>query len=228
MAKYSIELRDIIESYNVDLFDFNYEYYADNLALQKRFERMFVQHYYFHEIGFETIERFKLNLQARLNLNAPKYKQYWESHLRTKDIDFAVNKDYIETVTRELETENASSSSNINNAISRTESDNISHSKVKGSSLNDGVSMAKLDDDYITAVEYDEKRMQNTDIHKAENTDSGNTNETGKQTETVTTSGKGNIGTTSSAQLIKEWRDIMLNLDRQLIEDCADLFMQIY
>ena len=83
MAKYTMELRDIIESQNVDLFDFDYEYYADNYALQKRFENMFIQHYYFHEIGFETVERFKWNLKARLDINAPKYKQYWDSHLKT-------------------------------------------------------------------------------------------------------------------------------------------------
>ena len=102
-----MELRDIIESQNVNLFDFDYEYYADNYALQKRFENMFIQHYYFHEIGFETVERFKWNLKARLDINAPKYKQYWDSHLKSKNIDFTVNKEYYETVTRELETENA-------------------------------------------------------------------------------------------------------------------------
>ena len=44
MAKYTMELRDIVESQNIQLFDFDYEYYADNYALQKRFENMFIQH----------------------------------------------------------------------------------------------------------------------------------------------------------------------------------------
>ena len=228
MAKYSIELRDIIESQNVDLFDFDYEYYADNYALQRRFENMFIQHYYFHEIGFETIERFKLNLQARLNLNAPIYKQYWESHLRTKDIDFAVNKDYIETVTRELETESATSSSSNNSSLNNNESTSISNADNKLSNIGDGVSMAKLNDEYITGVENEQRSVKTIDTQTTQSNDTSNVNDTGKQTETLTTTGKGNIGTTSSAQLIKEWRQIMLNLDKQIIEDCADLFMQIY
>lgn len=228
MAKYSIELRDVIESLNVDLFDFDYEYYADNYALQKRFENMFIQHYYFHEIGFETIERFKLNLQARLNLNAPLYKQYWESHLRTKDIDFAVNKDYIETVTRELETESATSSSSNNSSLNNNESTSISNADNKLSNIGDGVSMAKLNDEYVTGVENEQRSVKTSDTQATQSSDTSNVNDTGKQTETLTTSGKGNIGTTSSAQLIKEWRQIMLNLDKQIIEDCADLFMQIY
>lgn len=228
MAKYSIELRDVIESLNVDLFDFDYEYYADNYALQRRFENMFIQHYYFHEIGFETIERFKLNLQARLNLNAPLYKQYWESHLRTKDIDFAVNKDYTETVTRELETESATSSSSNNNSVNNNESTSISNADNKLSNIGDGVSMAKLSDEYVTGIENEQRSVKTNDTQTTQSNDTSNVNDTGKQTETLTTSGKGNIGTTSSAQLIKEWRQIMLNLDRQIIEDCADLFMQIY
>lgn len=228
MAKYSIELRDVIESQNVELFDFDYEYYADNYALQRRFENMFIQHYYFHEIGFETIERFKLNLQARLNLNAPLYKQYWESHLRTKDIDFAVNKDYMETVTRELETESATSSSSNNSSLNNNESTSISNADNKLSNIGDGVSMAKLNDEYITGVENEQRSVKTNDTQTTQSSDTSNVNDTGKQTETLTTTGKGNIGTTSSAQLIKEWRQIMLNLDKQIIEDCADLFMQIY
>lgn len=228
MAKYTMELRDIIESQNVNLFDFDYEYYADNYALQKRFENMFIQHYYFHEIGFETVERFKWNLKARLDINAPKYKQYWDSHLKSKNIDFTVNKEYYETVTRELETENATSSSSTNNAISKSESDSSYNAQTKSSNIADGVNMARLDNEYVTSIQSDVNRTQTEDVHKAETQDKSNTTGAGKQSETLTTSGKGNIGTTSSAQLIKEWRDIMLNLDKQIIEDCSDLFMQIY
>lgn len=228
MAKYTLEIRDIVESLNIELFDFEYEYYADNYALQKRFERMFTQHYYFHEIGAETVERFKWMLRARLNLNAPKYKQYWDSYLRTKDIDFAVNKDYIETVTRELESENTSSSISNRNSTSSNTSNSVSSNATKTSSLGDGVSKARLDEDYVTAVAEDTGNTSSNDKHDANEANNSNTDSTGKQRETNTLHAKGNIGSTSSARLIQEWRDIMLNLDRQLIEDCADLFMQIY
>lgn len=228
MAKYTMELRDIVESQNVNLFDFDYEYYADNYALQKRFENMFVQHYYFHEIGFETVERFKWNLKAKLNLNAPLYRQYWDSYLKSKNIDFTVNKEYLETVTRELTTENESSSNSLNSTISRNEGENSYNGTTKTSSLADGVSKARIDDDYVTGITHDANKTKTEDVHHAEESGDSNTRGSGKQSETLTTSAKGNIGTTSSAQLIKEWRDIMLNLDRQLIEECADLFMQVY
>lgn len=223
-----MELRDIVESQNMELFDFDYEYYADNYALQKRFENMFIQTYYFHEIGFETVERFKWNLRAKLNINAPKYKQYWDSYLRTKNIDFAVNKDYMESITRELESENENMSQNSSTSVARDEGLNSYNDKNTASSLSDGVSRASLADDYVTSVSAGVSQTKTEDLHRAEDQSSSNSKDSGKQSETTTLTAKGNIGTTSSAQLIKEWRQIMLNLDRQLIEDCADLFMQIY
>ena len=228
MAKYSLEIRDIVESLNVDLFDFDYEYYADNYALQKRFENMFIQHYYFHEIGFETVERFKFNLQARLNINAPLYKQYWESHLKTKNIDFTVNKEYFETITRDLITENESSYNSKSTGDTNSSSSNRVAGQAKSSNIENGVSSAKLGDDYITSIETDLRENTSSDKQTNTSNSENSSKDNGTQKESVTTSGKGNIGTTSSAQLIKEWREIMLNLDRRLIEDCADLFMQIY
>ena len=228
MAKYTIELRDIIESDNVELFDFDYEYYADNYALQRRFENLFIQTYYFHEIGFETIERFKWNLKAKLDLNAPMYKQYWESHLKTKNIDFTVNKEYYETVTRELETENESSYNSKSSGDTNSSSSNRVSGQAKSSNIENGVSSAKLGDDYITSIETDLKESTSSDKQTNTSNSENSAKDNGTQKESVTTSGKGNIGTTSSAQLIKEWRQIMLNLDRQIIEDCADLFMQMY
>ena len=139
-----------------------------------------------------------------------------------------MNKEYLETITRELTTENESSSNSLNSAITRTESDSSSVGTGKSSSIADGVSKARIDDDYVTGATHDTSNTKSEDVHKAEESGDSNTKGSGKQSETLTTSGKGNIGTTSSAQLIKEWRDIMLNLDRQLIEECADLFMQVY
>lgn len=189
---------------------------------------MFIQTYYFHEIGFETIERFKWNLRARLNLNAPMYRQYWDSYLRTKNIDFAVNKDYMESITRELESQNENMSQNNTTSVAKDEGVNSYNDKNTASSLSDGVSRASLADDYVTSVSAGVSQTKTEDLHRAEDQSSSNSKDSGKQSETTTLTAKGNIGTTSSAQLIKEWRQIMLNLDRQLIEDCADLFMQIY
>lgn len=39
---------------------------------------------------------------------------------------------------------------------------------------------------------------------------------------------QGNIGITSSAQLLKEWREVLINMDKIIIDSCNDLFLKIY
>ena len=47
----------------------------------------------FREIGFETVERFKRSLLGKLNKIMPYYTQLYQTELRSKDIDFMLNKD---------------------------------------------------------------------------------------------------------------------------------------
>ena len=39
---------------------------------------------------------------------------------------------------------------------------------------------------------------------------------------------KGNIGITSSAELLKGWRDILIDINKLMIEDMHDMFLYIY
>ena len=39
---------------------------------------------------------------------------------------------------------------------------------------------------------------------------------------------QGNIGITSSAQLLKEWREVLINMDKIIIDSCNELFMKLY
>ena len=38
---------------------------------------------------------------------------------------------------------------------------------------------------------------------------------------------KGNIGITSSAELLEKWRSIIIDIDNEIIEEADKLFMQI-
>ena len=52
--------------------------------------------------------------------------------------------------------------------------------------------------------------------------------ENGKSLEKTELISQGNIGITSSAQLLKEWREVLINMDKIIIESCNDLFLKIY
>ena len=66
MSKYTAELRTIIEN-NFDIFDFTYTRSDASKAIisDKDLEQGFIDRYYFREVGFETLERFKHKLKTQ-------------------------------------------------------------------------------------------------------------------------------------------------------------------
>ena len=66
MSKYTAELRTIINN-NFDIFDFTYTRSSESQAIvsDEKLEQGFIDHYYFREVGFETLERFKYKLKAQ-------------------------------------------------------------------------------------------------------------------------------------------------------------------
>ena len=77
MAIYTLELREIVENYKI--FDFYYPLFDEDYRLT--FERKFIEHFYFREIGSETVARFKFNLMSTLNLIMPYYNKLYISQL---------------------------------------------------------------------------------------------------------------------------------------------------
>ena len=39
---------------------------------------------------------------------------------------------------------------------------------------------------------------------------------------------QGNIGITSSAELLQKWRDVLINIDEMIIAECDTLFIQVF
>ena len=219
-CRYSIELREFVEDPLFTLFDFDYPFYSDDLSMKEEFENRFIEHYYFHEIGFETVARFKHYLRSKLRDVMPYYKQLYESELKAKDLNFLLNKDLREEFIRESSgTLESSAKTSGSNSMS---SSNTNNSKV--SSLDNGVAAVNLSSGNLTGVSQD-----TTSANASNQTESGTTqaNKTNQNEKTIFTS-QGNIGVVSSANLLKEWRDVMINIQLQLIEECHDLFMLIY
>ena len=66
MSKYTAELRTIIDN-NFDIFDFVYTRSSESQAIvsDEKLEQGFIDRYYFREVGFETLERFKHKLKTQ-------------------------------------------------------------------------------------------------------------------------------------------------------------------
>lgn len=81
MANYTIEIRELVKN-NVGIFDFDYNLYTN--SRKSEFEIKFINHFYFREIGFETVGRFKHQLKAKLDDIYP----YYEHLYRTTMYDY--------------------------------------------------------------------------------------------------------------------------------------------
>ena len=207
MSKYTLELRYMYEDENFNLFDFPYNLYDNDL--KPWFEEKFYQHFMFYEIGFDTIGMFKQRLMSKLNDIFPYDKQLYETEIRSKGIDFMLNKDLKESYVREL-TSNSNS-----NQESNITSNNLS-------------TAGQLTPSLIANSEKIDKFMDTAqkDTGTSNSISSGESN--GNSREEYTLTSQGNIGITSSAELLTKWRETLLNIDLMIFEECNDLFMQIF
>lgn len=66
MSRYTAELRTLIDN-DIDIFDFEYTRTPASKAIisDEALEQGFIDHFYFNEVGFETVERFKHFLKVK-------------------------------------------------------------------------------------------------------------------------------------------------------------------
>lgn len=226
MANYTMEIRQMVDNPLIGLFTFEYNFYSDNPEDKAEFEKLFTQWYYFREIGFETPERFKLKLQAKLNVIMPYYRQLamteWDK-VKTAE-QMMTSKNLQETTTHE-QTVSGSQSSNITSTGETSSTQNTTLDN-KQSQLADGVSQALLSDGYLTGVDKSESVGTGTDSVTSEQ--SGTTSNEQTITDTTTFSSVGDVGIQTPAYAITEWRKVLININQLIINECNDLFMKLY
>ena len=231
MANFTMEIREMMSQPLINgVFTFDYEFYSDNVQDKETFEKLFISHFYFREIGFETPERFKVKLQAKLKLIMPYYRQLalteWE---KVKSIEQMMTSKNLTETTEHSQTiqgtnETESNQSSTANGSQTTTSSNES----KSSNLADGVSQSSLSDGYLTST----GKAEQIDTTQTESSGTGSQTMTGNNeqqlTEKTTFTSKGDIGIQTPAYAITEWRKVIINLNQMIINECEDLFMKIY
>ena len=119
MAKYTIELREVVNIKGL-IFNFHYDFYGtDEQRLQ--FEEKFIRHFYFREIGFETIDRFLFELQDKFLTVFPFYNKLFE----TAQIEYTVTENYdmkeATTITKETTGKTSGVSSTVGQSFDNQE-----------------------------------------------------------------------------------------------------------
>ena len=168
-----------------------------------------VDHYFMREIGYETDNLFKHFAKVYMN-------EIMESKLpliysNSIEYDPLVNVDYTETYNREIGTTGNNSSTSTNNA--------------SGLSVNSDTPQGQINKNEILQGKY----ATNTGASESESTINDNSESTTNTDENYTKRVKGNSGVSATAQkMIEQYRQNIVAIDKDIIEECGKLFMGIY
>lgn len=79
MATVTMELRTVLSLDQFNLFDF--EYQITDLTWKAKLEELIKNYFFFHEIGQETVDRFKHVFKNRMQLIMPRYDKLYQATL---------------------------------------------------------------------------------------------------------------------------------------------------
>lgn len=215
-SKYTLQLFYIYRDKNYNLFDQPYNLYDNELKSQ--FQEKFFQHFMFYEIGFDNINIFKQHLIATLNDIYPYYKQLYETELRTQEIDFMLNKDLKESYVRKLNGETEGNSQATSTGVNTSNNNDLT--------IANDTPQNKVDDldKYMTSASKTSSNSTNKSTSNANNTVKNKSNNT-EEYELIS---QGNIGVTSSAELLEKWRNVLINIDTMIFKELENLFLFVY
>ena len=226
MSNYTIELRFLNNPPMSKLFDFSYDYYMKDLVSEevykqkkKEFEIKFLEFYYFDEIGYKTPDRFKQRLKNYLDMGFKVWHERYKTELEVEKqkINFLLNKDLIEErITEGNATGTATSTS--------TSTSNTNNNSSNKNTVNDTPDTRFTStENFATSITTDETTSNSTNTGNGETTNTSNQNSNVNERFTS----KGNIGVTSSAELLEKWREVIIDIDNEIIEGAEKFFMQI-
>ena len=226
MSNYTIELRFLETPPVYNVFDFQYNYYMKGLVpdevyeqKKKEFENKFLEFYYFDEIGYKTPDRFKQRLKNYLDMGFKKWNERYKTELEVErqKINFLLNKDLIEE--RTTEGNATGNSSTTSSSITNSNTTAINKNTVNDTPDTRFTST----ENFATSITNDESTTNSSNTGNGETTNTSNQNSS--MSEKFTS--KGNIGVTSSAELLEKWREVIIDIDNEIIDGAEKYFMQI-
>lgn len=180
----TIELRHVVK--DTDIFDRCDPFPIWDENVRGELEKKIIEHYYFRQIGFETVGRFVFKLNERLRLIMPRINKIYKTTLFKYNPIENYNMEEEGTDTRKANNETLSK-----------------YSETPPNELQDF-----KDGKYLTSVNHAEDENTGEDKH-------------------VFTR-HGNIGVTTTQQMIEQERNIIIDLFAMVIEELKTLFLGVY
>lgn len=272
MSSYTIKIHNIINMLGRDeveswFKDYNLEDYLTPKQIQTinetglwnkdKLAKKIVEHFFMHEIGFETIELFKRYAKSTMQeIMEEKLPIIYSNALQ---YDPLVNVDFTETFVREIEGEsnygsnstlrstlqnNGSASSSSNSTTSGTsnstnESMNIINktpqTNITKQNLEAGLYAHQVTQDDSSQEVENETTNTSTGQTSSQDTQTNNSSQEAESSqdsntkETYTRKQKGNSGSLTTAQaLVMQYRQSIYAVDKEIIQELNCLFMGLF
>lgn len=180
----TMELREVVK--DCDIFDRCDPFPIWDEDHRGELEKKIIEHYYFRQIGFETVGRFKFKLNTRLREIMPRF-----------------NKLYVTTTFQYNPIENYNMEEKGKDTRKANSETLGKYADTPGSELN-----GLVEGKYLT------------------NATHGTDKSTGEEEHNF--SRHGNIGVTTTQQMIQQERDIIIDLDMMIIDELKDLFIGVF
>ena len=199
-----------------------------------------LNYYMYREIGFETFGRFLFELKTTLNEIMPYYNQLFFS--TDQDYDILYNVDYTREITRQREDTNHDTSEGTSSTSGTDSSSTSSSVNSYGKNVESATPQGQISitPQNINNVSYADNVKWNSnnssDSASSNGTTSSSSNSTGElngqrnENESTLEKVKGNYGQMSYQSLLEKYRELIINVTQQIINDprIAELFMLVY
>lgn len=233
MAKYTVTLQELVKDYysreEIENWfkDYKIEDYLTPIQIEQitkfnvwnkdNLARKIVDHYYVREIGFETPELFKHYAKVYMQeIMEAKLQKIYTLFL---EYDPLSSVDYVEEYTRQIEgnsnSQGASNSNSSNSASGLNINNDTPQTNITKQDLNTGA--------YASSINQSDTNSNIQDITQ--------TNSSGNSTtiEKYTHSMKGDNGViVTNEYLIREYRENIIAVDKEVIDELNPLFMGLY
>lgn len=214
MSKYTITIKNLLDNG----FDFglqDYPIFDENY--RNTLNHKILYHYFENEIGFETPALFKLYLNQKMDEIMPYYNVlYMKQPVLIENIDKDV--DLEERLQRQTGNTTSSTVSSSSSSSGTDNSKNLFQDTPQGS-----IDSTSLENQtWATNVTFDSNSSSNSSTDSS--TGSGTENGTESYIKTIV----GNNGGKYTADILRDLRANLMNIDLMIIDDLEELFMQIF
>lgn len=210
-----VKIRDLPSQARSTIFNFSYPI-DEEILNKEEFETIFLKHYMFRRINFDTVESFRIHLDVKLNSIMPKYLKMLEGF---KSLNFLGN---VETHIREENVEGT-------DTTTRTDS---STSSLSSSATDTTTSTTKFSDtpqDHLTDVtdgsyinEYTE--VSNSNSSSSSSNGSNSLSSSNILDKTNTTSETITITKADEIEEYKKYLEVCNSIYEMIFKECDSLF----